>query len=135
MAVTEFGKFLRKMRIDCSEVLGVMAERLGVSPAYLSAIENGMRDIPDDFVEKVVAEYKLDEEQAKRLAEAEAQTKGAVDVNFNQRRTDMNVVETAVMFARDFSRLTDQQMSLIKNILKQFEDEEVCANGNGSGTV
>ena len=132
MAVTEFGKFLRKMRIDCSEVLGVMAERLGVSPAYLSAIENGMRDIPDAFVEKVVAEYSLDEEQAKKLAEAEAQTKGAVDVNFNQRRTDMNVVETAVMFARDFSRLTDQQMNQIKSILKQCEAAEVYTHGSGT---
>lgn len=132
MAVTEFGKFLRKMRIDCAEVLGGMAERLGVSPAYLSAIENGMRDIPNSFVEKVVAEYQLDEERAKKLAEAEAQTKGAVDVNFNQRRTDMNVVETAVMFARDFSRLTDQQMNQIKSILKQCEDAEVYTNGSGT---
>lgn len=132
MAVTEFGKFLRKMRIDCSEVLGVMAERLGVSPAYLSAIENGMRDIPDDFVEKIVAEYALDEEQAKKLTEAEAQTKGAVDVNFNQRRTDMNVVETAVMFARNFSRLTDQQMNQIKSILKQCESAEVYTHGSGT---
>ena len=43
--VTAFGKILRKMRIDCSEVLGVMAKRLKVSPAYLSSIENGGREI------------------------------------------------------------------------------------------
>lgn len=124
MAVTEFGKFLRKMRIDSSEILGAMAERLGVSPAYLSAIENGMRDIPDLFVKKVVEVYGLDEEQAKKLAEAEAQTKGAVDVDFGLRRTDMNVVETAVMFARDFSRLTEQQLKQIKDILTHFENME-----------
>jgi energy-converting hydrogenase A subunit M len=33
--VTAFGKILRKMRIDSSEVLGAMAKRLGVSAAYL----------------------------------------------------------------------------------------------------
>ena len=45
--VTAFGKILRKMRIDTSEVLGDMAKRLGVSAAYLSSIENNGREIPD----------------------------------------------------------------------------------------
>ena len=36
--VSNFGKFLRKLRIDYSEVLGTMAKKLGISPAYLSAI-------------------------------------------------------------------------------------------------
>ena len=30
--VTAFGKLLRKLRIDYSEVLGTMAKRLGISP-------------------------------------------------------------------------------------------------------
>ncbi|HAH61855.1 MAG TPA: transcriptional regulator, partial [Treponema sp.] len=44
--LTEFGKFLKKMRIDKSETLAVMAGKLGISAAYLSSIENGTRDIP-----------------------------------------------------------------------------------------
>ena len=51
--VTVFGKYLRKMRIDCSEILGKMAGRLGISAAYLSAIENGCREIPEGFIEKI----------------------------------------------------------------------------------
>ena len=54
MGVTAFGKILRKRRIDSSEILGDMAKRLDVSAAYLSSIENGLREIPDSFVEKIL---------------------------------------------------------------------------------
>ena len=45
--ITNFGKFLRKLRIDNNEFLKDMAARLGVTVAYLSAIEHGKRDVPD----------------------------------------------------------------------------------------
>ena len=128
--VTAFGKYLRKMRIDCSEVLGTMAGRLKVSPAYLSSIENGGREIPEDFVGRVAAEYGLNEEQANALEEAKAQTRGAVDVKFDGQKTEANYVETAVMFARDFSRLSAEQVNEIKNLLKQFEDSGEYKNGS-----
>ena len=80
--VTAFGKILRKMRIDCSEVLGVMAQRLKVSPAYLSSIENGGREIPDDFITKIVTQYGLSEEQKYELEEAKAKLYCVVIVVF-----------------------------------------------------
>lgn len=130
--VTAFGKILRKMRIDCSEVLGVMAKRLKVSPAYLSSIENGGREIPDDFITKIVAEYGLSEEQKNELEEAKAKVKGAVNVSFSEQKTEANYVETAVMFAKDFSRLTAEQVNQLKELLKQFESSGVYQNGSVS---
>lgn len=119
--VTAFGKYLRKMRIDCSEVLGEMAKRLGVSPAYLSSIENGGREIPEDFVAKIAAEYGLSAKQTEELEEAKAKSKGAVDVKFEGQKSDQNYVETAVMFARDFSKLSEEQVKQLKELLKKFE--------------
>lgn len=130
--VTAFGKILRKMRIDCSEVLGVMAKRLNVSPAYLSSIENGGRVIPDDFIAKVVAEYGLNEAQKNELEEAKATVKGVVNVDFTDQKTEANYVETAVMFAKDFSRLTAEQVNQLKELLKQFESSGVYRNGSVS---
>ncbi len=127
--VTAFGKILRKMRIDCSEVLGDMAKRLKVSAAYLSSIENGLREIPDDFTSKIAAEYGLDEAQKNALDEAKAKVKGAVDVKFNEQKTEADYVETAVMFARDFSRLSPEQVSELKELLKRFESSGECFNG------
>ena len=130
--VTAFGKILRKMRIDCSEVLGAMAKRLGVSAPYLSSIENGGREIPDDFVAKIAAEYGLDETQIKELEEAKAKVKGAVDVKLNEQKTEANYVETAVMFARDFSKLSAEQVKELKELLMRFESSGEDSNGSAS---
>lgn len=130
--VTAFGKILRKMRIDCSEVLGVMAQRLKVSPAYLSSIENGGREIPDDFITKIVTEYGLSEEQKNELEEAKAKVKGAVNVDFTDQKTEADYVETAVMFAKDFSRLSVEQVNELKELLKRFESSGVYQNGSVS---
>ena len=43
--LTEFGKILRKLRIDRQELLRDMAKNLEVSSAYLSAVETGKRKI------------------------------------------------------------------------------------------
>ena len=49
--ITAFGKFLRNLRMDIGELLLQMAEKLDVSPAFLSGVENGKRKIPSDRVE------------------------------------------------------------------------------------
>lgn len=53
MALTEFGKALRKARIDSSETLGSMADAIGVSPGFLSGVETGRKKIPTDLVGKI----------------------------------------------------------------------------------
>lgn len=130
--VTAFGKILRKLRIDYSEVLETMAKRLGISSAYLSAIENNGRDIPEDFIAKIANEYNLNESQINELEEAKAQTRGAVAVQFENQKTEQNYVQAAVMFARDFSKLTSTQVEQLRNLLKSFEDSGVAANGSES---
>ena len=52
--LTEFGKFLRKIRIDRQELLRDMAGTLGVSVAYLSAVENGKRNVPVSWINKII---------------------------------------------------------------------------------
>lgn len=44
--LTGIGKFLRKLRIDNEEILKDMADALGVSSAFLSAVENGRKKMP-----------------------------------------------------------------------------------------
>ena len=43
--LTELGKILRKIRIDRQELLRDMAGTLGVSVAYLSAVEEKPRQV------------------------------------------------------------------------------------------
>ena len=63
-AITEYGKQLRHIRLDISELLGTMADKLGLSPAYLSSIETGTRSIPVDLTRKIISAYNLEDEEA-----------------------------------------------------------------------
>ena len=47
--ITEFGKILRIIRINCGDSAKDMSEKLGISASYLSAIENGKRNVPDNL--------------------------------------------------------------------------------------
>ncbi len=58
MVLTDFGKTVRKARLDANETLASMAWSLGVSPAYLSALETGRKKIPDDWVHKITTFFK-----------------------------------------------------------------------------
>lgn len=53
MAITEFGKAVRKARIDADVTLASMALALGTTPSFLSAMEMGRKKIPADWVQKI----------------------------------------------------------------------------------
>ena len=54
MTLTEFGKAVRKARVDANETRLSMANAIGVSPAFLSAAENGHKKISDKWVNKIM---------------------------------------------------------------------------------
>ncbi|MCG9755028.1 helix-turn-helix domain-containing protein [Shewanella insulae] len=53
MALTDFGKALRKARIDIDYTLRTMAEELETSPAYLSCLETGSKKISKSWIDKI----------------------------------------------------------------------------------
>lgn len=65
--LSDFAIFCRKLRIDNNQILKEMAELLDVSSSYLSAVENGKRNIPNDWYEKISEIYHLNEEKRNEL--------------------------------------------------------------------
>lgn len=53
MALSAFGKAIRTARLDIDTNISVMAQEVGVSPAFLSGVETGRKKIPNDLVEKI----------------------------------------------------------------------------------
>ena len=70
--LTEYGKILRKLRIDKQELLKDMADCLDVSSAYLSAVETGKRRIPANWTERIIRLYRLDAHAAKNISAIDA---------------------------------------------------------------
>ena len=64
---TPFGYYFTKLRKSRSETIEDAAQLLGISPAYISAIEYGHRDIPKDLRKKIIKKYKLKEMEIAEL--------------------------------------------------------------------
>ena len=81
--ITKLGKEIRKLRKDKGENLATMSKKLGVSISYLSAIENGTREIPAKFVDKLSEIYHLSKEQKKEFARAEADSINKISISLH----------------------------------------------------
>lgn len=113
--MTEFGKFLRKIRIDREELLYTMANALGVSPAFLSAVETGRKPIPHDLPSKIVTLYHLSDEQAQELYEVASASMSHVRINLDDDFTPKK--EMVMAFTRKIDSLTDDEIEAINSVL------------------
>ncbi|NNU96158.1 helix-turn-helix domain-containing protein [Anoxybacillus sp. EFIL] len=115
--LTEFGRFCRKLRIDNGELLKHMADKLGVTSSYLSAVENGKRNVPQDWVEKIANLYSLGTEEYSELKKAAQNSQKVVKLDFEG--FDLEDKDTLLALARQFKDLTEDDKMLIKNILQK----------------
>jgi transcriptional regulator with XRE-family HTH domain len=120
--LTALGKTLRKMRLDNGEILKTMADRLGISSAYLSAIEMGKRNIPADFISKLTEIYGLDDESTMKLEESRQES--IKEVSFGIDGASANKRAAALVFARKFDDLDELTASKILRIINQSTKEE-----------
>ena len=113
--LTEFGQHLRKIRIDCGEFLKDMAEKLGVTSSYLSAVETGKRNIPDDWVAKISQLYGLDMFEREALQIAADNSARSVTMDLSNIAPPKR--ETALLFARKFDEVGNATIEAIRNLL------------------
>ena len=112
---TALGKFLRRLRIDNDELLKNMADKLQVASSTLSSIENGRRNPPKGFVEKVKDVYQLGKDQLADFEDAILASRDEVQLRVKEMPEQDR--ELAVAFARRFENLSDADKERIKEIL------------------
>lgn len=114
---TELGRFLRKLRIDNDEILRDMAEKIGVTSSYLSAIECGKRNIPSDFIEKISSLYSLDANQKSEFEAARDLT--IKDISINLTDASCQKRDLALQFARTFDDMDEQTTQALLDFLNK----------------
>lgn len=113
--LTLFGKYCRKLRIDNGELLKDMADKFKVTSSYLSAVENGKRNIPEDWLEKLISHYHLNDSEVNELKNAIDQSQLVVKVDLTgYGHTEK---QTIMAFAREFKDLDEDNKRKIKDIL------------------
>ncbi|WP_346696690.1 helix-turn-helix domain-containing protein [Thermophilibacter mediterraneus] len=113
--LTSLGRYLRKMRIDRGELLKDMADRLGMSSAMLSSVENGKRNPTPDFASRVAEAYGLRAAEKNELLGLVAENSDSVSIGLRgMAPTDQRL---AFSFARRFANLSEEDKARIKEVL------------------
>ena len=116
MSYTSFGEFMRILRVKNHEVMGDVAKMLGVKVPFLSAVENGKKNVPSEWIDKIIDHYSLNEDERLKLEEAIEESKTQSKIIMN----DSGVIKrkAALQFARSFNGMDDETAIKIMDLLK-----------------
>lgn len=118
---TSIGKYLSKLRISRGETLKDMAVKLGVSSAFLSAVENGKKKTPETWEVKLKNLYSLTDKQVIDFRTAIIESSDIIELDVSNVSSDSH--RLAVTFARYFETLdADTAKKIIDVLNKQSED-------------
>ncbi len=121
MSYTSLGEFLRILRIKNHEVMGDLAKVLGTSSPFLSAVENGKKNIPTEWIQKIISHYNLSEEDQERLRDAIEESKTQYKIVVSN--SGINQRKAAMQFARSFDDMDDETALYILDLLQNKENK------------
>lgn len=114
--LTPFGKKVRKLRIDVGVTLKSMADAMGVTSSYLSAIETGKRAITDQLLNSIIKFFNNEGvSAAEELKVAARDSQQSVEINLSGK--NQNAREVAMAFARNFDELNDDEFRRLRELL------------------
>lgn len=114
--LTPFGKQVRKLRIDVGVTLKSMADAMGVTSSYLSAIETGKRAITDQVLNSIISYFgNVGVLANAELAKAARDSQQSVEINLSGK--NQNAREVAMAFARNFDELSDDEFARLRELL------------------
>ena len=114
--ITPFGKSLRNIRMDRGMLLKDMAQDLDVTSSYLSAVEVGKRNVPEEWPRKIGKMYDLSDEEIENLEAAATASASQIKLDLSDATNESR--ELAVAFARRFIDLTPKDHNEILTLLK-----------------
>ena len=115
--LARLGKELRKIRLDRDELMKDMARKLGVTVAYLSAVENGTRKFPDAWIQIIASEYELEEKDVEKLQNLAFNERDSININIKNANNQER--DLAYSFARRFHELSEDDIFALEKILKR----------------
>lgn len=113
----KIGDYLRDLRLVNSQTLKQMADGLGVSSAFLSAVENGKKNMPEKWYKLLSHNYNLNGVQLDELRNAVEES--STNIKLNLINANSINRELAISFARSFKDLDEDDSAKILKILER----------------
>lgn len=117
MGYTKFGEFMRVMRVKNHEVMGDIAKLLNVSTPFLSAVENGRKNVPDEWFDIIAEHYSLSDSEITEMKAAAENSRNQIKIALAKSETYQR--EVALQFARSFEGIDEDTAEKILKLLKR----------------
>jgi len=118
--MTPFGEKLRQLRAERGLTQRDMAAALGVSPAYLSALEHGRRGAPSwALVQKVIGYFNVIWDEADEIEQLAARSDPRVALDTSGLSPEATAL--ANLLASELRELSPEQIEAIARIVKPPE--------------
>lgn len=115
MAYTKFGEFMRIQRIKNHEVMGDSAKLLGVTLPFMSSVENGKKNIPENWFGIISEHYHLNDIEQEELMAAIKNSKIKVKIDLSN--TPSYQRNVAIQFQRSFDDIDEDTAERIIKLL------------------
>ena len=122
MTYTKFGEFMRVLRVQHHEVMGDVAKLLGVSTPFLSAVENGRKNVPDEWFDIIAEHYALSDDEIADMKMAAENSRNQVKITLSKSENYQR--EVALQFARSFDGIDEDTAEKIMALLKRSGNNE-----------
>ena len=96
--ISKFGIIMKKIREKENDSLRQMAVKLGISAAFLSAMEVGRKTIPSNYIEKINAIYHLSNDELAQLEMSIYETNKKVPLELEKMNEAQK--DVSLLFAR-----------------------------------
>ncbi len=119
---TKLGDFLRGLRMKDEISLRTMAADLGISPAFLSAVENGKKKMPDSWFSLIPEKYNLTDNESDEFKDIAYESFETVELNLAKAK-DANK-KLAIRLARRFDEIDEKTCEELLEVLENKFKEE-----------
>lgn len=114
--MTPFGKKVRSLRAERGLTQKQMAESIGVSPAYLSALEMGKKGRPSfALVQRIITYFNIIWDDAEELIELAGISHPRIVIDTSNLSAD--ATSFANRLSREIKKLTDSDIALLTTLL------------------
>lgn len=115
MLLSNFGRFIRKYRIDHNITLKEMADKIGISSAFLSAIETGRKSFPDSLENKILENFTFSQNEKEDLQASIDSSRNSITKEVGNEPLDQMIMGA---FCRNYDTLDNETKSKILTLLK-----------------
>ncbi|MEQ8480764.1 MAG: helix-turn-helix transcriptional regulator [Hoeflea sp.] len=118
--MTPFGEAVRKLRAQRGVTQRDMARALGVSPAYLSALEHGKRSEPSwEFIQRVIGYFNIIWDDAEELQLLGSLSRPKVTIDTSE--LSAKATEVANRLASSIAQLDTEALDAIARLIDHVE--------------